>query len=617
MNAHNPFDVNNDWSNPYCQNTSNDPLVDKMIGNAYHVVRTVYCNLGNLKLIYDFLNTYGMVLAVQSEAELKALRVDAKFVRIYDNTPAGDRQVTDYLYVEGDRTGVIPDDTTATGSWVKVATSGDSGAVDSSANGSYIPWVYANGSASGGETSIIVPEGTIGIPFIIINGYIQFVSKGFEFNATTLTVTFAQPLEEEDEVVCLLTGVPAVPGTPNINNWVQVNWLYNHGAAVGGEQFIDVPYTFQDITAVYKNGIRYQKGLATESYSLDIPNQRFILTEPLVTGDRLVAQLGGDAVIFSTPDRTIEEVARAANVKVSNVILSNDVTQPLNGKTIVYDLAVEKSYGIPNTLPPNVYIVTVANGVLTYSPGGIQVNLINLTGYGSLSEDSNGLVIEAVGDKAIQFKSDGVVRAKIKEQATTLSAFTPGDDNLTPLGDSVNRWSTVYAGTGAISTSDAREKTEPVSIDDHVLDAWGKVSIVVYRWLASIASKGEDSARYHFGALAQQVRDAFQSEGLDGTDYGLLCYDEWEDEFEVIPAVIETVPAVYTVPSEPGEVPVIIKEAYAIVHSPEKRVQTRVAGNRWGLRHDQCAWLEAAYQRRENAKLLLRIEAIETILASK
>ena len=108
MNAHTPFDANQDWTNPYCQNSSNDPMVDALLGNAYHVVRTVYCNLGNLKLIYDFLNQYGMVLGVQSEAELKALTTKASFARIYDKTPAGDRQVTDYLYVRSPPPGKVP-----------------------------------------------------------------------------------------------------------------------------------------------------------------------------------------------------------------------------------------------------------------------------------------------------------------------------------------------------------------------------------------------------------------------------------------------------------------------------------------------------------------------------
>lgn len=377
MTGHAPFDSKTDWANPYCGNHSNDPLVDKLIGNAYHVVRTVYCNLGNLKLIYDFLNQYGMVLGVKSEDELKALTTEASYARIYGNTPAGDRQVTDYLYVEGDRTGILPNDPDATGSWVKVATSGDNGGESSSGDGGYLPWVFANGSAAGGETTIRVPDGTIGVPFVIVNGFMNYVGKGFTYDAATFTITLSQPLEQGDEVVCLLTGVPAIPDNPNVNDWIQINWLYNNGAAVGGEQVIAVPYTFQDITAVYKNGLRLYKGLTDKSYSLDTANQRFILTEPLVTNDRIIAQIGGEAAVLDTPDRTIEEVARSTNLKDSEIILSTDTVQSLNNKKVVYSVSEQKSYGLPS-LPTNVYIQTVANGQLTYNPGNVVVDLLEV-----------------------------------------------------------------------------------------------------------------------------------------------------------------------------------------------------------------------------------------------
>ena len=375
MNAHTPFDANQDWTNPYCHNSSNDPMVDALLGNAYHVVRTVYCNLGYIKHLYDFLSKYGVVICVQSEDELKTLTTEAKYARIYDKSPAGDRRVTDYLYVDDDRTGIPPEDTTATGSWVKVATSG--GDSKSSGEGAYIPWVFNNGAAVGGETTIRVPDGTIGVPFIIVNGSMNYVGKGFEFDATTLTITLAQSLEVGDEVVCLLTGVPAVPGVPNINNWTQINWLYNNGAAVGGEQVIEVPYTFQDISAVFKNGLRLVKGLSTNSYTLDIENNRFILTEPLVTNDRLVAQIGGETQVLSVPDYTIEEVARVSNVKNSEVILSTDTDQTLNGKKIVYSVSEQKAYGLP-ALPTNVYIQSVADGKLTYNPGSVSVDLLDV-----------------------------------------------------------------------------------------------------------------------------------------------------------------------------------------------------------------------------------------------
>ncbi|AGV99352.1 hypothetical protein PhAPEC5_68 [Escherichia phage vB_EcoP_PhAPEC5] len=375
MNAHTPFDANQDWTNPYCQNSSNDPMVDALLGNAYHVVRTVYCNLGNLKLIYDFLNQYGMVLGVQSEAELKALTTKAKYARIYGFSRAGDRQVTDYLYVEGDHTGILPNDTTATGSWITVATSGSNGGSTSSGEGAYIPWVYANGSAAGGETTINVPDNTVGVPFIIINGDMQYVGRGFDFNVDNLSVTLAQPLEEGDEVVFLLTGVPALPDNPNVNDWVQINWLYNNGAAVGGEQIIAIPYTFQSIPAVYKNGLRLYKGLTTESYTADPDNQRILLTEPLATNDRLIVQIGGEARVLEAPDHTLQEVARATNVKDSEVILSTDTTQFLNNKKVIYSVSEQKSYGLP-VLPTNVYIQSVSNGQLTYAPGNITVDLL-------------------------------------------------------------------------------------------------------------------------------------------------------------------------------------------------------------------------------------------------
>lgn len=387
MNAHTPFDANKDWSNPYCQNSSNDPMVDALLGNAYHVVRTVYCNLGNLKLIYDFLNQYGMVLGVQSEAELKALTTKATFARIYDKTPAGDRQVTDYLYVEGDRTGVIPNDVTATGSWVKVATSNSGGSSgDGSKDGGYIPWVYNSGSANGGETTIRIPDETAGVPFMIVNGDWQTEGYDFEYDPVTFGVSFTTPLEPGDFVVVMRTGVPATPDNPNVSDWVIINWLYNHGAAVGGEQVIDIPYTFQSVPAVYKNGLRLYKGLTTESYTIDADNNRIILTEPLTTNDRLVVQLGGEARVLETVDHTIQEVARAVNVKDSEVILSTDTTQVLNGKTIVYDVSSQRIYGLP-TLPPNVYISSVSGGVLTYNPGSVAVNLLP-------APDSNVLVYD-------------------------------------------------------------------------------------------------------------------------------------------------------------------------------------------------------------------------------
>jgi len=80
--------------------------------------------------------------------------------------------------------------------------------------------------------------------------------------------------------------------------------------------------------------------------------------------------------------------------------------------------------------------------------------------------------------------------------------------------------------------------------------------------------------------------------GLDGTRYGLLCYDEWEDEFEPVMGIRKN--------AETGE-----DESY---ETGELR-QIQWAGDRWSIRSDQCLFLEAAYQRRRCDRIEARLIA--------
>lgn len=179
------------------------------------------------------------------------------------------------------------------------------------------------------------------------------------------------------------------------------------------------------------------------------------------------------------------------------------------------------------------------------------------------------------------------------------SALAPIPDNTTSLGTSGYRWTQVFAANGSINTSDAREKTAPQTINDAVLDAWGDVNIITFKWLEAVKHKGEDAARWHFGVIAQQVRDAFYARGLDGTSYGLLCYDEWEDVFEPVIEMRKN--------KETGE--------YEQHDTGEKRL-VMSAGNRWGIRPDQCLFLEAAYQRRERQRDREAFEAFKSDITS-
>ena len=107
--------------------------------------------------------------------------------------------------------------------------------------------------------------------------------------------------------------------------------------------------------------------------------------------------------------------------------------------------------------------------------------------------------------------------------------FAPSVDNAYVLGSPSVRWTTVYATTGTINTSDARQKQQGRLLSDAERAVAVKVKglIKTFKYNAAVEKKG-DAARIHVGVYAQELSDAFASEGLDAADYGMFCYDELE-----------------------------------------------------------------------------------------
>lgn len=179
---------------------------------------------------------------------------------------------------------------------------------------------------------------------------------------------------------------------------------------------------------------------------------------------------------------------------------------------------------------------------------------------------------------------------------TTATAFLPDANGTTALGGASNRWSEVFAATGTINTSDANLKEQVGAVPDAWLDAWGDVSWQRFKMKDAVAEKGDD-ARWHVGLIAQEVRDAYIAHGLDATEIGLLCFDEWEAES----AEEEVWQEEYT--DEAGNV------YPRTLLSPAKAA--REAGSTWGLRYAECQAMEAAYQRRRSDALEARLAALE------
>lgn len=190
--------------------------------------------------------------------------------------------------------------------------------------------------------------------------------------------------------------------------------------------------------------------------------------------------------------------------------------------------------------------------------------------------------------------------------------LAPGSDNVMALGGPLNRFTSVYSATGAINTSDEREKTWRGGLTEQELSAARRIvaEVGAYQWNDAVAEKGEDGARVHYGVRAQQVARILMEEGVEdqqNVDFAadvylteamrpsfksaFLCFDTWDDRFET--KVDRTTSAILDANGEP-----IVTETPRIEHVEK-------AGNRFGLRVDQLTLFLLAAQEQRLAMLEL------------
>ena len=106
-----------------------------------------------------------------------------------------------------------------------------------------------------------------------------------------------------------------------------------------------------------------------------------------------------------------------------------------------------------------------------------------------------------------------------------------GRDALIDLGNANNRFKDIYRSGSTYSTSDRNKKQDIRDLTDAEtrVATVAKGSLKAFRYIDSVEAEG-DEANIHFGIIAQDLKAAFEAEGLNANDYQVFKTSTYTDD---------------------------------------------------------------------------------------
>ena len=237
-------------------------------------------------------------------------------------------------------------------------------------------------------------------------------------------------------------------------------------------------------------------------------------------------------------------------------------TQTVNGVSTTYD--IHDANAIPRS----------GGGVITGSSIGRDTNTGNLDICGGI-DYYGGAAIALRGKDSVVPGEKGHAIIHVQDLSRTKTMI------LMPDG----AWT--WDGTACQLVSDQRLKQQIAEIDDKLLDAWEDVNLVQFKYNDAVNEKGKDKARLHTGYVVQQIDNACKEHGVDVSQYGLYCHEEYPEETEEVE--VEQADGTKT----------------------KERKVIREASEHYSLRYTEVYAVECMYLRRCIARLTARIEQLE------
>jgi len=444
------------------------------------------------------------------------------------------------------------------------------------------------GATVSGATYAIMP--VQGYPKLMVDAFnqlrLQFGDKlaalGTTGNYDTLPITKGGTGRTDGRVLLSEVGVQsaaALYGTQgmymawNSGQLGEGNFIVNRGAGSGGYSWRSVN---ADNTASGPQMTYSYAGLLT------VPSLSVTSPIPLSSGGTGASDQGGARTALGLGSSAVRNIdTSGANVP----LLSN-----------------ANSWSAPQTLA-NASLV----GATSVAPGAAVFQVMSSQGRLILTQGTGVNQIQSVNPANSGYIPLSVV-------CTNLYNDIDGGANL---GNGQRRWSTIFAVSGTINTSDAREKTAVSAMKEAEIQASIALAkeIGTFKWLASILEKG-DEARIHVGMTVQRAIEIMTSFGLDAMAYAFICYDEWpaveEAGYESIRGNIYSLgEMIYqnveiSMFEQYEDYPSFTWEETSRQYVITKKAEP--AGNRYGFRYDQLALFIA----RGQEERLARLEALMT-----
>jgi hypothetical protein len=233
----------------------------------------------------------------------------------------------------------------------------------------------------------------------------------------------------------------------------------------------------------------------------------------------------GNLSLAPTGNQTVFSLTNSSTAKTDTTTQLFERTYTPSGTISTYGVGTlsfkgKSNNGTSHIVADIVVTATALSASTTQAPGTIRLNTYATSSdtlAASVRINSSQIGIDATGGG--------------DEFLFTSSTFVPNADATCTLGSSVRRWTTVYATTGTINTSDGNQKQDIADLDEQEKRVAVRIKALIkkFRFKDAVAAKGE-AARIHVGVIAQDVRDAFIAEGLDANRYAMFCSDTWTDE---------------------------------------------------------------------------------------